>query len=195
MTAAHGSHEPGSQLKVRRLARDLIPYDHHGIYVDDDEVIEFGGGNLWNKGSTHVRPTSLSKFEAGGKAAEVQHPIRWMGLTYSPAGTHEEIIHRAHWLLDHQPPMYWIAHRNCEYIANWCATGDFESFQTKGFIFGKAILLDVPFLFALPKLSPRIAKLLAAALVGVTLASAVPYIHDSRLPLHLRTYPGLQRSS
>ena len=85
----------------------------------------------------------------------MQHPITWMGLTYSPAGTPVEIIDRARWLLDHQPPTYWVAHRNCEYIANWCATGDFESFQTKGAIAGKAILLDVPFILPMQNFRPR----------------------------------------
>ena len=105
--------------------------------------------------TTRVRKVSLSGFEQDENAELVQHPITWMGLTYSPVGTPVEIIDRARWLLDHQPPTYWVAHRNCEYIANWCATGDFESFQTKGAIAGKAILLDVPFILTMRKLSPR----------------------------------------
>jgi hypothetical protein len=91
--------------------------------------------------------------------------------------------------------MYWLAHRNCEYIANWCATGDFESFQTKGAIAGKVLLIDVPFMLAMPKLSPKAQKILAIPVIGIALVSAVPYIHDSRLPKHLRTYPGLRAAT
>jgi hypothetical protein len=175
---------------------DLIPYYHHGIYISDDEVVEFGGGNLWEWSAIQVRKVSFRDFEKGGKAEVVQHLITWMGLTYSPAGTPEEIIDRARWLIEHQPPMYWLAHRNCEYVANWCATGrDFESFQTKGFMAGKAYLVDIPFLLAMRRFSSRTKILIAVGLGVVTLASAVPYIHDSRLPLHLRTYPGLRSRS
>ena len=189
------SFEPGAHLKIFRQLQGVIPYYHHCIYIDDQEVIEFGGGHLFDLGATHVRTVSLSDFEDGGKAELVQHPITWMGQTYSPAGPPEQIIDRTRWLLDNQPPTYWVAHRNCEYIANWCATGDFESFQTKGAIAGKAILLDVPFLIGMRKLSPRARNVLAAAAIGLTLVSAVPYIHDSRLPKHLRTYPGLRAAS
>jgi hypothetical protein len=169
---SHLTHEPGAQLKVRRLALDLVPYDHHGIYVDDDEVIEFGGGNIRNKGAVKVRVTTLSEFENGGNAEVVQHPVTWSGITYSHYLPPEETITRARWLLDHQPPSYWVAHRNCEYVANWCATGDFESFQTKKMIGLKLIL--------------------GGTSIIVTLVSAVPYLMDDTLPKHLRTYPNLR---
>ena len=47
--ASHLSHRPGSQLKVRRLALDVIPYYHHGIYVGDDEVIKLVVVSLFDK--------------------------------------------------------------------------------------------------------------------------------------------------
>jgi hypothetical protein len=183
------THEPGLQLKVRRLALDLVPYDHHGIYVDDDEVIEFGGGNLRNKGATKVRITSLSKFENGGKAEVVQHPIKWNGITYFPYLPPEQTIDRARWLLDHQPPTYWVAHRNCEYVANWCATGEFESFQTKKMI-GLKVYGFLPMMFAMKKLPRRGQLVLGGTSIILSLVSAVPYLMDDTLPKHLRTYPG-----
>ncbi len=191
MTTSHLTHEPGSQLKIRRLALDLIPYEHHGIYVDDHEVIEFAGGDLFEMGATEIRTASLPAFEKGGKAEVVQHPIKWMGLTYSPAGPPELIVDRARWLIKNQPPAYWVAHRNCEYIANWCATGYFESFQTKRFMGAKAVVFSLPLLLSMRALSPRAARTVGAVSIGITLVTAVPYQLDSRLPRHLRTYPGL----
>jgi hypothetical protein len=185
---SHLTHEPGAQLKVRRLALDLVPYDHHGIYVDDDEVIEFGGGNIRNKGAVKVRVTTLSEFENGGNAEVVQHPVTWSGITYSHYLPPEETITRARWLLDHQPPSYWVAHRNCEYVANWCATGDFESFQTKKMI-GLKVYSFLPMIVAMKKLPRRGQLILGGTSIIVTLVSAVPYLMDDTLPKHLRTYP------
>ena len=190
---ANRSFKPGSQLQIFRQFWGLIPFYHHGIYVDDHEVIEYGGGNLLDLSATKVRKTTLLSFEDGGNAEVVTHPTKWKGITYSPYLPPDETIDRARWLVDNQPPTYWVAHRNCEYIANWCATGDFESFQTKRLIGAKAMALDLPLLFALRKLSSRNAKLLATASGVITLASAVPYIHDWTLANHLRTYPGIRR--
>jgi hypothetical protein len=136
--------KPGSQLQIRRQLWDVFSFYHHGIYVDDNEVIEYGGGNLFDLSATKVRKTTLIKFEDGGKAEVVQHPMKWQGFTYSPHLPPDETIDRARWLIEHQPPTYWVAHRNCEYIANWCATGDFESVQTKKFMGAKAIALGFP---------------------------------------------------
>ena len=40
----------------------------------------------------------------------------------------------AKWLIENQPPTYSLGYRNCESIAIWCATGDFDSFQIKAFL-------------------------------------------------------------
>jgi hypothetical protein len=123
---------PGSHIRVRRQLRLAgPPYWHHGICVDESKVIEFGGGDLWNKAQTQIRRVSLTDFAQDGSVATVSHPIRWSGLAYSPPLPREQVVDRAEWLLDNQPPQYQLGYRNCESIAIWCATGDFESFRSR----------------------------------------------------------------
>jgi hypothetical protein len=61
----------------------------------------------------------------------------------------EQVVDRAEWLLHNQPPPYQLGYRNCESIAVWCATGDFESFQVKAFMRWR-IMFTLP-IFALLK--------------------------------------------
>ncbi len=58
---------PGDHIRVRRFHL----YWHHGIYISDARVIEFGGGNLFEKYRAAVRPTSLQQFESRGVAQAV----------------------------------------------------------------------------------------------------------------------------
>jgi hypothetical protein len=178
---------PGTHIKVRR--RDpvlgLLPYEHHGICLSACEVIEFGG----SKPRTYVRRVSLEDFRKGETVGTVHHPVRWMWLTYSPLLPPEEVIDRAEWLLANQPPSYQLGYRNCESIALWCATGDFESFQVKKFMLGK-IPLSMATLMLLNK-KPSVGKWLAVAAVGSSLLTAVPYVHDRVFFDHTRRYPGI----
>lgn len=59
--------EPGDHLRVRRFGL----YWHHGIYVSDERVIEFGGNSLLEKHRAVVRPVSLGEFEKRGRAEVV----------------------------------------------------------------------------------------------------------------------------
>jgi hypothetical protein len=163
-------------------------YYHHGICVGDDEIVEFGGGNIWSKGRTRVQKVPLNAFENGGSAEVVRHPITWMGLTYSPLDDPDKVVARALWLLDHQPPGYQLAVRNCEFIACWCATSDFESFQTKRFMIGKAVLFDLPFLIVSRRLAPRARLGLLLTSMAIICLTAVPYLHSRRLSNHLRQW-------
>lgn len=118
--------KPGTHLQLRRQLLQMgPPYWHHGIYVSNSEIIEFGG----SKPRVGVRTRSLAQFGNGDRIEEVNHPITWMGQMYSPLLPPNQVIDRARWLLHHQPPSYQLGYRNCEAIAIWCATGDFESFQ------------------------------------------------------------------
>ena len=74
--------QPGDHIQVWR--RGI--YWHHGIYISDDRVIEFGGGSLRDKQSAVVRPVSLSTFQGTSTAVVVPHPRRfllglWNGAT------------------------------------------------------------------------------------------------------------------
>ena len=77
-----GRFQPGDHLHVRR--RGL--YHHHGIYISDDHVIQFGSGiTLLDKTHTSVGAVSLDEFEQGGTAQRVRHGYEsWLGTGYHP---------------------------------------------------------------------------------------------------------------
>ena len=103
---------PGTHLRVHRR----LPYWHHGIAVEDSELIEFGG-SPWDKANAQIRRVSLDRFVKGDPVETVPHPISWFGLTYSPYLPPEQVVDRAEWLLRHQPPPYRPGYRNCESVA------------------------------------------------------------------------------
>jgi hypothetical protein len=174
---------PGTHLRVRRQFIG-VPYWHHGILVDDSEVIDFGG---WDQ--TKIRRLSLASFDPDHSVEEVSHPIKWSGITYSPLLPPEQVIDRAEWLLDHQPPSYQLGYRNCESIALWCATGDYESFQVKQFMYGQ-IPVSMVIVVLLAK-KPSIGKPLAYISIAATALTAVPYQHSRAFFNHTRKYPGI----
>ncbi len=180
----------GSYVRVNRVVRLVgLHYWHHGISFGDSQVIEFGGGDLLNKGETQIRRVSLTSFAQGGSVEEVSHPIRWSGLTYSPLLPPEQVVDRAEWLLHNRPPPYHLGYRNCESIAIWCATGDFESFQVKEFMRYKAPLA-LP-ITAVVKRKASIGVPLAVAGIAITVLTAVPYVHSRTFFDHTRRYPGI----
>ncbi len=128
-------------------------------------------------------------FEKGGTANVVQHPITHFGLTYPPAGSPLDIIDRAMWLVDHQPPGYHIAGRNCEHIANWCVTGKmYESFQMKWAAMGGAVLGGAT-LLALKRLPPKATVALATVDAVVGYFVGVQYLLDGpRFMEHIKKY-------
>jgi hypothetical protein len=180
----------GTHVRVhRQLGGVGPPYWHHGICVEGSEVNEFGGGDLWHKGNTRIRRVALSCFAHGGQVEPVRHPITWMGLTYSPALAPEQSVDRAMWLLHHQPPTYQLGYRNCESIAIWCATGDFESFQVKRFMLWLPPVSIAS--LALLRKTPGTRTVVVAAGIIASSLTAVPYIHSRALFDHTRRYPGI----
>jgi hypothetical protein len=182
---------PGTHVRVHRQLPfvGLPSYWHHGIYVADSEVIEFGGGDIWNKADTQIRTTSFTSFSQGDRVEQVSHPQRWSGLTYSLPLPPEEVVDRARWLIYNQPPTYRLGYRNCESIAIWCATGDFESFQVKAFLRWKTPLTLLLIALLMGR-KPSIGKPVALVGVGISLLTAVPYLHSRALFDHTRRYPG-----
>jgi hypothetical protein len=134
-----GRFQPGDHLRVRRPRG----YDHHGVYVTDDRVIQFGSGiRLWDKSRTAVNAVILSEFEDGGRA-EVE-PSGYESLLdtgYHPAADPGwKVVARAEFLLmlQHRLPYNLIGH-NCEIIANLCASQNWtESYQVRRWFRRKA---------------------------------------------------------
>jgi len=166
-----------------------VPYWHHGICASDSDVVEFGGGDLWDKGRTLVRKVSFEDFRQHDHVEAVSHPITWSGLSYSPLLPPEQVIDRAEWLIRNQPPPYRLGYRNCESVAIWCATGDYESFQVKAFMRWRVLLTPLIFLL-LPK-KPSVGKALLLIGIATSVVTAFPYMHSRAFFDHTRQYPGL----
>jgi hypothetical protein len=134
--------QPGDHIQVKR--RGL--FYHHGIYVSDDRVIQFGSGT--NKSGV-VDAVPLKDFDPGGTAMVVRHgfssPISgWHPPTDEPW----KVIERAEFLLRLQPQLpYNLIGHNCEIIANMCASGGWtESYQARQY-FGVRAITDAALLF------------------------------------------------
>ena len=171
---------PGDHLAVRR--RYL--YWHHGIYVSDGRVLEFGGGDVLSTRQFVIRSVTLSAFDPLGAAIVVQHPRRFLaglGVGIPPRRPPDEIIARAEWLVGVCPPgRYSLWGSNCEHVANWCATGwYFESLQIR-FYFLALGLLGATVISIWGRLSPR-ARLAAVLFLstmslGPATYNVVPYL-------------------
>jgi len=123
---------PGDHLHVRRPSG----YMHHGIYVSEDRVIQFGG-RILDKFHATIGIASLKEFECNGVAEVVVHGGR--GRFFPPlpdALADNEIIERAEWLFrNYEPGRYNVIGNNCEHMANWCMTGWYaESHQVRKMI-------------------------------------------------------------
>ena len=134
-----GRFRPGAHLQVRRP----LGYTHHGIYVSDARVIQFGSGiTLTDKRGTGIDAVPLSDFENGGTARVVRHGTpRWITGYDPPADEAWKTIERAEFLLKLQPllPYHLIGH-NCEHIANMCVAGTWiESYQIRTFFGARAL--------------------------------------------------------
>lgn len=108
--------QPGLHLSVSRGL-----YDHHGIYIGNDQVIHHSGfAEPFKKGSIEL--TSIEGF-LGGKDqfTVVNYPSDT--ATY----TNEEIVERACGCLGEDD--YNLLFNNCEHFACWCVTGQKRSEQ------------------------------------------------------------------
>ena len=109
----------------------LFPYYHHGIYVSDDRVIQFGPGIT---GGSQIEAVELRDFQRSGPTEVVRHG-RVVGISgyLFEADEPWKIIARAEFLLKLQPKLpYNLVGHNCEHIANMCAAGAYtESHQVR----------------------------------------------------------------
>jgi HRAS-like suppressor 3 len=128
----HNEFSYGDHLMARRPG-----FAHHGIYVSDDRVIDFGAYDLHAKHHHNgVRPVTLQQFARGRKVDVVRHPSpgRMFGPDWLPGALPpERIVAEAERLAEIGfAGKYTLFGSNCEHVANWCVTGNyFESLQTK----------------------------------------------------------------
>jgi Lecithin retinol acyltransferase len=143
-----GEFSYGDHLTVRRPG-----FAHHGIYVSDDRVIDFGGYDLRARHRHGVRAVTLQQFARGGKVDVVRHPGAggifgpdWLPGPLPP----ERIVGEAERLAKIGfEGKFTLFGSNCEHFANWCETGNyFESLQTKKFFRAQAALLIIMILTA-----------------------------------------------
>ena len=135
----NGRFSPGNHLRVRRGGG----YNHHGIYLSDDRVIQFGSGiTFTDKSRTGIEEVPLRDFENGGAAKAVHHGTPSPITGYDPPADEAwKIVERAEFLLKLQPrlPYHLIGH-NCEHIANMCVAGTWiESYQVRTFFGARAL--------------------------------------------------------
>lgn len=94
-----GTFNRGDHLQVRRV----WGYNHHGIYVSDERVIQFGGG-ISDKPGAAITAVPLKEFELDRNAVVVRHGRRTWLTGYLPAADEPgKIIARAEFLLALQP--------------------------------------------------------------------------------------------
>jgi hypothetical protein len=109
-----------------RVSRGL--YNHHGIYVSDDEIIHFTGDdadNILDWSKNEVIQTGLADFLRGG-TLEVKEYTEDELLDLYPV---DHIVHFARASFGDRG--YNLAFNNCEHFANMCTLGRFRSKQVE----------------------------------------------------------------
>lgn len=181
-----GSFAPGDHIRVLRLG-----YWHHGIYISNDRVIQFGA-SIRDKRNAVVQAVSLSDFAKGNRVVRVEHPLALpSGDPLGAADRSEEAVYRAEMLLEFHPEgKYNLLGRNCEHIATFCVTGYSDSPQVRQYLLvGILIFSVIGFDYLTAKRSSawqQISMLLLAAAVGV--GSAEHYIESSKFREELTNF-------
>ena len=98
-------------------------YHHYGIFVSEDQVIQFGlpDDPLRPAEQIKVLSTDIMTFLQGGELEVAQMDAAERRTMYSP----EEIVERARQRLGEGG--YDILHNNCEHFANACVFGQPKS--------------------------------------------------------------------
>jgi hypothetical protein len=182
----------GDHLRVRRP----LPYSHHGIYVSDDRVIQFGHG-LSGKRDASIEAVTLNEFAKGGTATLVRHGGHtWYGAWRPDADAADKIVERAEWLLATHPRglPYDLVGWNCEHAATFCATGWPESFQVRGFFAMRALAVALGMPLLIRRLEASARWRLAAGLFSILGIATVIYSWNvskrfwQQIGLEWRTY-------
>lgn len=91
--------EKADHLKVQRIG-----YTHHGLYLGNNQVVHYQGGE--------VRISSLDDFKKNCEIRVVDSVALY---------SKDEIIHRAFSRIGEKE--YNLVFNNCEHFANWCRSG------------------------------------------------------------------------
>ena len=116
--------EPTHPSKSGDIIRTKVSfYYHYGIFVSEDEVIQFGLPNDPGKQSDTIKVTvsDIYTFLAGGEI-ETAHPTRSETLKMR---SKEQIVEIARSRIGQGG--YDILHNNCEHFVNECAFGTAKS--------------------------------------------------------------------
>lgn len=145
MTRQRGATKFGAGDHLR-VWRPLGPvgYYHHGIYIDDTRVVQFGG-RIRDKGQATIGAVSLPTFENSGTARLVPHGGRtWWGAPRFDAIARDVTVRRAERLVETHPEgLYDLFGYNCEQAATFCSTNSYESYQVRGY-FAARSLVGIP---------------------------------------------------
>ena len=114
---------PGDVLSVNRGI-----YKHYGVYVGNDSVVHFSGGEGFELSAKRacIRKTSLENFR---KNDEIQIETRCCE-SYS----RKETVMRALGAVGTEKGKYALPWNNCEHFANWCRYGEKRSSQVEQFV-------------------------------------------------------------
>ena len=114
---------PGDVLSVNRGI-----YKHYGVYVGNDTVVRFSGGEGFELSAKRacIRKTSLENFR---KNDEIQIETRCCE-SYS----RKETVMRALGAVGTEKGKYALPWNNCEHFANWCRYGEKRSSQVEQFV-------------------------------------------------------------
>lgn len=161
---------------------------HHGVYISDDRVIQFGG-RILDKPDATIGVASLEEFERGGVAEVVAHGGRGRFFPQLPGVLPvEEIIERAEWLRrNYEPGRYNVVGNNCEHMANWCVTGWYtESHQIRKIIWAVATVSWLGWLYSAYRARrPAAPASVPRWVVGVVACNAVTVFTYNR---HIRKF-------
>ena len=114
----------GDQIRVNRGL-----YFHHGIYVSDDEVIQYASpkGSEVSPDTALIISTSLDTFLKGG---DVEVRV-YNNTEKNDVRSKDEIVKFARSMLGTGLGEYDIINNNCEHFSNYCAFGIKKSNQVE----------------------------------------------------------------
>ena len=114
----------GDQIRVSRGL-----YCHHGIYVSDDEVIQYASpnGSEISEATALIIKTTLSEFLKGG-ALEVR---TYTNEELKKKRSNDEIVKYARSMMGTGLGEYNFINNNCEHFSNLCAFGEKKSNQVE----------------------------------------------------------------
>lgn len=95
--------------------------DHHGIYLGNEQVIDYSQFNKDGKVTNIIRIRSLQNFLQGSKELWIKK--------YGQSDSPEQAIQRAKSKLGEDK--YCLFQNNCEHFAHWCKTGFNKSDQVE----------------------------------------------------------------